>query len=102
MGETQKSLSQSAKIFKLDLHQVQGAGALDLASDLTMLLRGDASCAAWVDLTGLGREFTQEIRIEIADAFRWDVVTATRHLAIRAAHVHRSFFGLWACHVISW
>ena len=58
-----------------------------------MGLGGDASRAARVDLTGISRELFEVIWIKIIELFDCDVVATARHLAIRAAEVHCSFFG---------
>src|SRR6056297_3070640 len=84
------------------LHEIQGAGALDFAGDLAMKLRGDTSRAAGINLAGLGRELLHESGIEVVHILERHVETATWHLAVCAAKVHRTLFCFRSNHRIVW
>lgn len=76
-------------------HQVEGAGALDLAGDAAVQLGRDAGGAAGVDLAGFGGEVLEELGIEVVHLLRRDVEAAAGHAPVGAAKVDGSLFGFW-------
>lgn len=69
------------------LHQKHRAGALDLARDLAMKMRGDAGNATRNDFTTLRDESTKKFRVFVVDRLGSDIDAPTRHGAVGAAQI---------------
>ena len=59
---------------------------------------GNASYAAWKNLSGLGSEFPENLRIGRHQLLDRDILTTACHLAVRLAEVDAALDGLWLGH----
>ena len=77
------------------LHQQQLPGTLDLAGNMTLLLRGQPSDAAGKDLPGLGSVAAEQFHIDETKVHRGSAVLfcfcAFRHGAHESAQSHSHF-----------
>jgi hypothetical protein len=82
--------------------QVDRAGLFDRVVDLAMQLGGNSGDAARKDFAGLSRELGEKLRVGGDDLIRRDVVTTTRHSAVRLAEVNTALNCFWLGHGKNW
>ena len=63
-----------------------------------MKLGGNSGDAAGKDLPGFGRELGEKLRVGRYDLIGRDIVTATRHLAVRLAEIDSALNCFWLGH----
>ena len=78
--------------------QIDGAGLLDRVVDLAMQLGGNSGDAARKNLPGLRRELGEKLRVRSDDLVGRDVMTATRHLAVRLTEIDAALDCFWLGH----
>ena len=80
-------------------HQVQSAGALDLAADLAMQPSRNASHATSKDLAGLGGELGDDLRVLVRDLLERHIQATAGEFPVGFAETDQAFFGL-RCHAV--
>ena len=78
--------------------QVDRAGLFDRVVDLAMQLGGNSGDAARKNLAGFRGELGEKLRVGGNDLIGWDVMTATRHLAVRLAEIDAALDCFWLGH----
>ncbi len=75
-------------------HEIDAAGALDLAGQFAVQPSGDASEAARKDFAGLSGEFSEVFGLFVIHHFHFDIITAARHALVMLAEVDEALRGL--------
>ncbi len=76
-------------------HEVQGASALDLASDLTMHLGWDSRHATRKDFARGRGEFRQQIGIGMINLVNRDVLATAGHATVRLTESNATLDCFW-------